>query len=268
MKKTFIGIIIGGIIFGSIGVGAATLYYSNQVSYTPTDTSWQVSNVDEALNSLYSATADSSSLQELVNIMGEKIIFNNVENKNIESLSCKYNGKDIENTNQLLNEELKKEYIMDCNIGNNNVMLTFILNRFYIYYGGKFYADDLTGGFTTSNAGKATGTYTSSNVISIQSNHNYNCFGIRSVNQIDFTNIETIAANLVTYNSANRYVSLLISPTLPFQDNTDATGSLIHSTGNVRLDTNTFTGNNYFSIILGTNNASGTTIDSLWFELK
>lgn len=47
MKKIFIGIIIGGIWFGSIGVGAATLYNANKVSY-------KENNVESALNELYS----------------------------------------------------------------------------------------------------------------------------------------------------------------------------------------------------------------------
>ena len=44
--------ILGGIIFGSIVY--ATTYYAKDVAYEPTDASWEVSNVEEALNSLYS----------------------------------------------------------------------------------------------------------------------------------------------------------------------------------------------------------------------
>lgn len=35
------------------GVGAAVVYYSQEISYTPTDSTWNVSNVKEALDSLY-----------------------------------------------------------------------------------------------------------------------------------------------------------------------------------------------------------------------
>ncbi len=53
MKKFVLGIIVGGLIFGS-SVFAITsyLYSSNEVSYTPEDTSWTVSNVEQALNDL------------------------------------------------------------------------------------------------------------------------------------------------------------------------------------------------------------------------
>lgn len=53
MKKIIIGIIIGVSISSIVGVSAATLYYSNQVSYTPTDTSWNVSDVKSALDELH-----------------------------------------------------------------------------------------------------------------------------------------------------------------------------------------------------------------------
>ena len=52
-NNTLFGIIIGGIIFGSIGVGATVLYQANQVSYTSEDTNWKVDNVKGALDELY-----------------------------------------------------------------------------------------------------------------------------------------------------------------------------------------------------------------------
>ncbi len=55
MKKSFIlGIIIGGIIFGSSVFAISNyLYSSNEVSYTPSDTTWNVSDVKDALNDLH-----------------------------------------------------------------------------------------------------------------------------------------------------------------------------------------------------------------------
>ena len=44
--------ILGGIIFGSIVY--ATTYYAKDVAYEPTDASWEVSNVNDALDNLYS----------------------------------------------------------------------------------------------------------------------------------------------------------------------------------------------------------------------
>ena len=52
MKKLIISFILGGIIFGSVGIYAAS-YLATDVSYTPTDSSWKVSNVNDALNELY-----------------------------------------------------------------------------------------------------------------------------------------------------------------------------------------------------------------------
>ena len=58
MKKSFIlGIIVGGIIFGT-SVYAVTnyLYKANEVSYTPGDSSWNVGNVKEAIDNLKSTS--------------------------------------------------------------------------------------------------------------------------------------------------------------------------------------------------------------------
>ena len=54
--------ILGGLIFGSIGIYGANVYNSNSIEYNPTDSSWKVSNVNDAINSLYSMK------QELDNI--------------------------------------------------------------------------------------------------------------------------------------------------------------------------------------------------------
>ena len=52
-KKTILTIIITiTICFGGMVVASA-IYYATDVSYTPTDSSWKVSNVNDALNELY-----------------------------------------------------------------------------------------------------------------------------------------------------------------------------------------------------------------------
>jgi len=61
MKKIFLGIIVGLILCGGVVYGVNT-YESNTIEYSPTDSSWEVSNVNEAINSLY------SNLTELENI--------------------------------------------------------------------------------------------------------------------------------------------------------------------------------------------------------
>ncbi len=54
MKKSFIlGIMVGGIIFGtSVYAISNYLYKADEVSYTPKDNTWNVSDVNEAINSL------------------------------------------------------------------------------------------------------------------------------------------------------------------------------------------------------------------------
>ena len=54
-SKLFI-ILLAAIICVSGSVFATTLYYSNQISYLPEDTNWNVSNVEDALNDLYVAS--------------------------------------------------------------------------------------------------------------------------------------------------------------------------------------------------------------------
>jgi len=51
MKILIIGFILGGIIFGSIGIYAAS-YLASDITYTKDG--WEVSNVNEALDELYS----------------------------------------------------------------------------------------------------------------------------------------------------------------------------------------------------------------------
>ena len=53
MKKMVCGIIIGIILCSGIVYGV-NLYKSEDISYTPSDTSWEVSNVSDALDDLYS----------------------------------------------------------------------------------------------------------------------------------------------------------------------------------------------------------------------
>ena len=47
------GIVLGGLVFG--GIVYAASYYAKDVQYEPTDTNWNVSNVEDALNDLYNS---------------------------------------------------------------------------------------------------------------------------------------------------------------------------------------------------------------------
>ena len=72
MKKeiilsTIIGVIIGGLIFGSMGVVFALTYRASDITYTPTDNTWNVSTVGEAINALaLTKTSDNYSSTEKV----------------------------------------------------------------------------------------------------------------------------------------------------------------------------------------------------------
>ena len=59
MKKIIIGFLLGGILFGSIGIYAAS-YLAKDISYTPENASWEVSNVNDALDNLYKKANDNS----------------------------------------------------------------------------------------------------------------------------------------------------------------------------------------------------------------
>lgn len=52
MKKFILGFIIGGILFSGITVFAIHVYHANEIPYSPKNTSWNVSNVKTALDSL------------------------------------------------------------------------------------------------------------------------------------------------------------------------------------------------------------------------
>ena len=57
MKKFILGIIVGGIIFGTCIYAATTYYYAaNEVSYIPSDSTWNVTTVKAALDNLKSTS--------------------------------------------------------------------------------------------------------------------------------------------------------------------------------------------------------------------
>ena len=66
MKQFILGIIVGGIIFGTSIYAATTYYYAaNEVSYTPSDSTWNVTTVKAALDNLKSTSG--SALTNLKN---------------------------------------------------------------------------------------------------------------------------------------------------------------------------------------------------------
>lgn len=56
MKKYLLGLISGIIICGGIGLVIAVTYNANDITYTPANNTWNVNNVDGAINDLYTRT--------------------------------------------------------------------------------------------------------------------------------------------------------------------------------------------------------------------
>ena len=52
-KSNIFAFIIGALIFGSIGVVSAYTIFANDIGYTPSDTTWDVDNVKDAIDDLY-----------------------------------------------------------------------------------------------------------------------------------------------------------------------------------------------------------------------
>ena len=73
MKKILIGIIIGGIVFGCLGIYGANIYESNSIEYNPTDASWEVNNVNDAINDLYDTKNELTKLKGLGNATASDI---------------------------------------------------------------------------------------------------------------------------------------------------------------------------------------------------
>ena len=74
IKNNIFGFIIGIVVASSVSVIAATVYYSNQVSYTPTDTTWNVENVKDALDELRSIETELTNLKNLGDATANEIV--------------------------------------------------------------------------------------------------------------------------------------------------------------------------------------------------
>ena len=53
LKSNIISFILGALIFGGIGAVFAYSIFANNVGFTPTDNTWNVNNVENAINDLY-----------------------------------------------------------------------------------------------------------------------------------------------------------------------------------------------------------------------
>ena len=146
MKKFILGIIVGGIIFGTSIYAATTYYYAaNEVSYIPSDSTWNVTTVKAALDNLKSTSG--TALTDLKNISIAKAV-----SANGDSLSS------VINTLGTITNQGNKSFIISST-GSTTIPAG--------YYNG-------TGKITTSGLVKPSGTK------SITSNGTYNVSGYES----------------------------------------------------------------------------------------
>jgi len=64
MKKFILGTIVGIMLCGGIVYGL-NVYESNSIKYSPTDAGWEVSNVSDAINSLYSMKTELDNIKSV-----------------------------------------------------------------------------------------------------------------------------------------------------------------------------------------------------------
>ena len=87
MKKIMLGFILGGIVFGCVGIYAAN-YLASDISYTPSDESWEVTNVSEALDELYENIDDSE-------IIKKQYIFTSTDSNLFQTKDISIEDKEI-----------------------------------------------------------------------------------------------------------------------------------------------------------------------------
>ena len=81
MKKFILGIVIGGIVFGTIGSVVAYNYNAKDIGYTPSDSSWNVNNVSDAIKDLKNGKKQSV---KIVNIgQYDSLDYHNIDIKSL-----------------------------------------------------------------------------------------------------------------------------------------------------------------------------------------
>ena len=70
IKNNLIGLIIGGIIFGSLGVYAAITFPSNEVSFDPSNSTLKSTNVKAAIDELYKKCTTPSAADQIIEDAG------------------------------------------------------------------------------------------------------------------------------------------------------------------------------------------------------
>jgi len=73
IKSNVFGFMLGVILCGGIVYGVNT-YQSNSIEYSPTDSSWNVNNVNEAINSLYNNVTELENIKSIGTATSAQII--------------------------------------------------------------------------------------------------------------------------------------------------------------------------------------------------
>lgn len=58
IKNPILTFVLGALIFGGIGVVSAYTILASDIGYTPKDTTWEVDNVEDAIDDLYSKVSE------------------------------------------------------------------------------------------------------------------------------------------------------------------------------------------------------------------
>ena len=126
-KSNVLSFIIGGFIFGIIGIVSATiLYQANEIGYTPNDES-EINNVQDALDDLYNRTNRFSNLVLKIRTESYSKNDNGTSNYNLDNSSVKIrdNYSYFKITNVETNNNLREYQIWGYNVNtSSNVRLS------------------------------------------------------------------------------------------------------------------------------------------------
>lgn len=133
LKNRIFIFVLGGLIFGTVGVCAATYFPSNQVTYDNKTSGLESTDVQGAIDELYNTCQSSSSV-----VLGNYIYFtsNGVKSTNTDTLTDTYllykvpitGGSDEEVVNIPIQKEIDKYHTGSYNIKN------FYIVDDYIYF--------------------------------------------------------------------------------------------------------------------------------------
>ena len=146
MKKFILGAIVGILLCS--GIVYAASYYAKDVQYEPKDTSWEVSNVNEAINSLYENSKSNDSNEIIVGMSMTQSITDTSSWNHIGTCKLTYNGNEIDSFSiPAFNYDIAskttvgttkiiegKKVRLDCNttgsLNSNNAIMTITLNLY------------------------------------------------------------------------------------------------------------------------------------------